>query len=356
MDLEQPGPFCDRWYNVSDDRYIDLVPRRAYYDNRMNRNLVLVLAEMLGSDELESSIIMCEMNGYYSKVRVIKEDTWWLRTHKPGHSHYNTFIQCIEFPEQAIRHGSTVRIISKLSNDSCYHRVATEKPLVLMGDSTRPTQGRGSVVVCSTLFGRPPYVNEWLRYQKFMGVDKVHLNVEASFAENATTLYPELRDGLNSGFVEMEVWKNYVGDRMYYYAQIVKYQDCLMRYAGFYEYAFLHDSDDFFNPMIPGKDIHHHLKLVFNSAKLSSVRFRWRKFECRPVASVYKNLPDGNITRSLGANTTTSWIDNYKSVYRLASAGLVAVHGEYKLLSGHRWVIADPSVAYMAHIRHGDKC
>lgn len=360
--IKLDGPIChDRWYNVSGREYLDIVPRRAYYDNRIvygkNRNLVTVLTEMLHSADVEESVLHCELNGFYSaEVTVTMEDTWWVRTHKPGHTHYNTVIQCPGFPKQAIRQGSTVSLIYRAKNESCYSRVATEKPLFLMNTPMQPTQGKGSVVVCSALFGLPPYLNEWLRYQKAIGVDRVHFNVEASFAENATKIYPYLREALRTGFASMEVWRNYVGERMYYYAQILKYQDCVMRFAGVYEYAFLCDSDDFFNPMIPGKDVHFHLSKLFTSTQLSSVRLRWKRFECKPVESVYKHLLDRNITKSLGVNTTSSWTTNYKSIYRLVSTGLVAVHDEYKIFPGHHFVTANASVAYMAHIRPGRKC
>ena len=69
---------------------------------------------------------------------------------------------------------------------------------------------KGSVVVCTALFGQPPYFNEWLKYQRAIGIDRVHLNVEASFARNATQSYPYLKEALSTGFASMEVWNNYM--------------------------------------------------------------------------------------------------------------------------------------------------
>ena len=41
-------------------------------------------------------------------------------------------------------------------------------------ESSQFTRGKGSVVVCSTMFDHPPKFNEWLKYQKAIGADMVH--------------------------------------------------------------------------------------------------------------------------------------------------------------------------------------
>lgn len=351
------SPICNLWYNISLGKLPDIVPRRAYYDNRIvsgeRRNMVVLLTEMLDSTDVEKSLLACEMNGYHSDVAVVRETSWtnWVRTHRTGYTYCNSFIQCTGFPKQAIHEGSTVRLIYRGKSDKCYSRVETEKPLVVMSSMTPP---RGSVVVCSTLFGHPPYFNEWLRYQKAIGVDKVHLNVEASFANTATETYPYLKEALSTGFVSVEVWRNYLGERTYYHAQMLKYQDCVMRYTGVYEYAFICDPDDFFNPMIPGiKDIHYYFQIPFTNKHVSSVRFHWKRYECKPVKYVYESFPDGNITKGFSEDTSATWTSNYKTVHRLSTTDIVSVHAAASVLPLYKYSIADGGFAYVAHIRPG---
>ena len=52
----------------------------------------------------------------------------------------------------------------------------------------------------------------------------MHLNVDESFSNNATIIYPFLAEGLKSGFVVMEVWNKYT-DNAFYYSQAFKIDD-----------------------------------------------------------------------------------------------------------------------------------
>ena len=331
----------------------DVVPRRAYYDNRIlagkPRNMVVVLTEMLDTKAVEDSISSCKLNGYSSdEVRVIREDTSWVRSHKPGHTHCNAIIHCIGFPKVAIRSGSTVNIIYKRKNES--RCLATEKPLVLM-NTPCPEDGKNTVVVCATFYGNPPYFNEWLKYQKALNVDKVHMNVEKSFAVNAIEHYPFLKEAVDSGFATIDVWENYIGDKIFYYSQVTKYQDCVMRYTGVYEFAFVYDSDDFFIPMLPGTtDIRSYIARLFSEPLIGSFRVSWKRYNCTPNALIYEELQDGNVTQSL-SNFTSKWIKNYKTAYRLCGTDIVGVHTEIKLLPGYRVSSGESSLAYVAHMR-----
>lgn len=119
-----------------------------------------------------------------------------------------------------------------------------------------PSRGKGSIVVCATLYGHPPRFDEWLKYQKTLGVDMVHLSVETSFYHE---IYPSLKEFLDSGFVKIEIWKDIVGERLFYHGQ--NYQDCIFRHMGI---GLLCDYDDFFIPLVPThKDIHYYLDKFF---------------------------------------------------------------------------------------------
>ncbi len=227
-----------------------------------------------------------------------------------------------------------------------------------MNTGKEPTAGNETIVVCSSFFGETaPFFNEWLKYQKALGVNKVHLDVEKSFAKSAVKRYPFLREALKSGFAHMEVWENYIGDKIFYYSQVTKYQDCIMRYTGVYEFAAIYDSDDFFVPRIPGqRNIHNYTKKFFTEPQIGSVRLWWKKYVCKPDALVYKALLDCNVTQSL-TNFTGYWLPNYrtKTIYRLFAVDLVGVHADYKFLPGYKYSLAERTLVYVAHIRPNEK-
>ena len=358
------SPICDRLYKKSGSVFQDVVPRRAYYDNRtllsgQARNLVIVLTEMLDSKDVEKSVLSCELDGHYSDVAVKHEDTCrWVRQNVPGYTHCSAYIHCTGFPKEVIQSGRTVKVIYKRKNDTCYSRVSTEKPLTLMKTGNGFTTRNSTVVVCSAFFGEPPYFNEWLKYQKALRVDMVHLNVEKSFADHAMTRFPFLKEALDSGFVHMEVWENYIGKKIFYYSQVTKYQDCVMRYSGVHEFALLYDSDDFFVPMLLGqgqRDIHDYTKKLFSDPHVGSVRLWWKKYVCKSDVLVYKTLPDGNVTQSL-KSFVGYWYPNYntKTVYRLHAVDLVGIHADYRLLPDYKPILGDRKLAYVAHLRPDD--
>ncbi len=96
-------------YNRSgqnDDCSVFVVPRRVYFDARIHerkpRNVVLILAEV--HDNAVGTVLACELNGYFSEsILVIKENTDWVRSHKPGYTH-----SCAAFADPAFMDNSTV--------------------------------------------------------------------------------------------------------------------------------------------------------------------------------------------------------------------------------------------------------
>ena len=352
------GHKCNHSYTVlDDDLNLEIVPRRAYFDNRTvsgkPRNLVMVLAELLDNEATEKSIVSCELNGHHTKARVVRERTTWVREFFPGHTHANSYVYCEGFPKEVISNGSTVRLVyrcnnTKFNDEDCYCMIAVEKPLVLM-KSGEPK--RNSIVICTALYDRPPYFDQWLKYQHTIGIDKVHLNVEASFAENATSIYPSLKEALDTGFVSMEVWKNYVANKIYYYSHTTKLQDCVMRYTGVYDYTFVCDVDEFFVPLVPDeKDIHYYVNRFFNKNFLSSINVSWRRFLCKPDQSLYRHLRDGNVTQAL-TGPDSSWDKHPKTIHRLAVTGIVGAHKSFSNLPGYKSTKLDRRFAYMGHVR-----
>ena len=353
----QDTPVCDRsYFKPIDERDFNVVPRRAYYDNRIvsgkSRNIVIVLAEVL--DASVDTITACELDGYYSKsIRILKENTLWVRQVHPGHTHCVVIVLCQGLPQHSIRYHSIVKLIYKNKNDTCYSRVRTEQPMIMMNPkgTSQFIRGNGSVVVCSTMFGHPPRFNEWLKYQKAIGADMVHLNVHPSFFENATVIYPYIEEATNSGFLVMEEWKDIIGNRMYRKGQFLKYQDCAFRYVGVFEYGVFCDYDDFFTPLIPEhKDIHYYATKFFANSSLGTVRVPWQHYYCKPIEEIYKKLPDGNLTKSLSGYNSYQR-GEYKCIHRLSALVFVNIHNANELLPGFKIIHSDRKFANFAHIR-----
>jgi hypothetical protein len=195
------------------------------------------------------------------------------------------------------------------------------------------------------LFDHPERFDQWLKYSRFLGVDKVHLNVHESFIERAWQDYPSLNESLKTGYAEMEVWTR---TRNYWYSQVLKYNDCLYRHIGVFEYGLFLDTDDFFNPMVPNEgDIHHYFSELFSSDNAGSVELKWHQMECAPVKS---DAPNGNLTSIL---TGHDWKLRHvpKCAHRLSAVMYTTIHYAENLLQGYRRVRSDEKLVYVAHNR-----
>ena len=355
-------PLCDKYFKSAEgDSDLLVVPRRAYYDSRnawksTKGNVVVVLVEM--SDLAFDSIYACEINGYHTAAMDdLREDTGWVRSNFKGHTHSLVFVFCIFVPTEALLNGASVNLIHKRKEDICYSRVETEHPLVVRPNYKHFEKGPNSVVVCIAIFGNPPYFNEWLKYQKHLGPDLVHIATDSSFSLNATKHYPFLQEALDSGFATMEVWRNPLGKRVFWHSQLVKYQDCMLKYLGVYQYAFMLDFDDFFNPLLPQhKGMHYYIEKFFEGQpKLTTGYVKWLNYcESPDVLHVPQN---GNLTATLKDYSKTSSISSgAKAIHRIDGVLYVGIHNSFTQVKGYHSSWTDSSLAYVAHLRPRENC
>ena len=172
---------------------------------------------------------------------------------------------------------------------------------------------------------------------------------------NATQLYPFLNESLMNGFVDIEIWEDIVGKRIYYYGQIVKYQDCIFRHMNHFVYLLVYDYDDYFNPMLPDRrDVHYYLNKFFAKHNIGTVHIPWHQMKCSPIEEKCKTLQDGNLTNVLGG---PRWYrrSQAKCAHRSKAALFLSVHSSQVLLSGYFKSTASDKLAYVAHNRYSNK-
>ena len=153
---------------------------------------------------------------------------------------------------------------------------------------------------------------------------------------NVTQLYPFLNESLMKGFVDIEVWEDIVGKRIYNHGKMVKYQGCIFRHMNRFEYLLVYDYDDYFNPMLPDRrDVHYYLNKFFAKSNIGTVHIPWHQMKCAPVEEKCKILQDGNLTSVLSG---PHWYQrpDAKCAHRLKSALLLHSHSSQVLLSGYK--------------------
>lgn len=330
------------------DVHKDVIPRTAYYSDQF----VTVLAEVNAKVLEQDLILSCQIRNHYSThVQVVQDPIMkWVQKNKKGYTHFFAVIYCYGLGKNVVTDDDTVKILySPENSDTVYRSIGTEKSLRILSDSSSLINSN-SVVVCITMYGHPVRFDEWLRYQKTIGVDMVHISAQMSFVVRMED-YPFLIESLTNGFVRVEVWKRYLKENeIFYHSQSLVYQDCVLQYQSLFEYAVMADYDDFFIPLIPNEiNIHYYVQKMFISKNIASVNLPWIEYHCEP--SDYTFLPDGNVTGtlSLGRQDFSRRLE-HKSIHRLNAVSIVSIHKAYKIKPGYD-TVRDVNLAYFAHIR-----
>lgn len=338
---------------TSYDKFKDVIPRTAYYGSRYidgsNQDIIVVLAEVNASILEQNLIISCQWNDQYStSVKIIPDPIMgWIQHNKKGYTHFFAMIYCFGLNPNPIISSDVVKIIYK--TNGAYMSVNTEKSLRLLNNASH-TKIVDSVMVCATMYGHPVRFEEWLRYQKTVGVDKIHLSVQVSFITGIER-YQFLRESLANDFVEVEVWKQYLkNNEIFYYSQSLIYQDCVMRYQSSFEYAMMVDYDDFFIPVVANKkDIHYYVNRVFDE-NTASIKLPWIELPC--AVRNYTFLVDGNVTQTFSRGDIRIKRTENKCIHRLNAVDIISIHQAYKIMPGYvNGQVEGVNLAYFAHIR-----
>ena len=351
----------------------DMIVRAAYFDDRPRNGHTNITVFMLQArrdivGKMNKSLLLgCGVGkhvatpGHY-EIRpcgsIILHS--WIHKHFPHLTHDEVMLDCFDLPAQ---NGSTAFIIYKPDINSSSARIAHSELPFLIPAPPQPRQSQDydfKILSCVNIFGTPNWLVEWLHYQKAIGVDHVHITIQDSVLKSHERSY--LRQAVREGFVTVDEWQQWFNDsEIYYHSQTLAYADCIYRYRGTYDYAFILDTDDFFVPMNPGqKRLHYYVnKWCKDSA---SCAFSW--IEYYPDCGL-KGEPgsDGNMTKVLNSTVHVDR-DVGKSLHKLSVVMDTGVHQAESVIMKarsfdvkyHHGIVKIPDdEAYVAHIRKNKK-
>ena len=349
----------------------NVIVRAAYFDDRPRNGhknatvfMLQVRKQLLG---LNSSLIMgCGVGqhaaaaGRYN-IRPCGSVVFnsWIHKNYPDLTHDEIMLDCFDLPAQ---NGSPAFIIYKPNFHSSLARIAhSEHPFLIPAPLQRHYSHNYNfkILSCVKIFRTPIWLVEWLHYQKAIGIDHVHMTVQNLFLNIHEQSY--LRQAVREGFVTVDEWHQWLNDsEIYYHSQTLAYADCIYRYRGAYDYAFILDTDDFFVPMNPGeKRLHYYVNRWCKDS--ASCAFSW--IEYYPDCGL-KGEPgiDGNMTKVLNSTVHVERKVG-KSLHKLSmvmnigpnQAESVILKARALSVNYHHGIVKIPDdEAYVAHIR-GDK-
>ena len=340
----------------------DVVVRSVYFDDRpryqsKHENSSVFMLEVKKEIVQQNLIIGCGAGDQVTQqleVRLCGVYTWIHENPNLTHlTHDEVMVDCFDLPTY---NGSDAFIIYKPYNTSAEVVITYSERQVMM-PATPPQQYfyeqlyPFTIISCTRVFDHPPWLNEWLQYQRTIGIDHIHFVALNSFEDAGGLNNTLLKEMIEEGYVSVDVWKEWLSDsEIYYHSQILALEDCIYRFRGTYDYALTVDTDDFFIPRVSGqKDLHYYVRHWCRHS--GSCKFPW--IEYYPDCGLkYTDGMKGNITAAL-VSSVYHRREVRKSLHRLSAVLDIGIHHEWKLMKGYRTRIVPPQRAYIAHIRQG---
>lgn len=350
---------------IEEDHKVEFLPSRqviiraVYLDPRprngsVNTSVFLVEAskEVLAR---EDSIVACGTSSGISTTFTVREtkNSNWPHEKMPDLTHDVAMIDCFGLPDT--QPGSRAFLWYKrdrYNGERQLYRVESQQPYFIPSPKQTHNEDDLKIVVCMAIVRDfPAYMKEFLRYYKYLGVDHVYMTGEDSFFRNGVLENDEyIQNALIEGYISFTVWHQWLNSQeMFYHSQILAHEDCIYRFQGTYDYAFLVDSDDHFIPLVPQrKTLDFYIEQYCRSG---SCVFPWIEYypDCGQNWELLGS--HGNIT-----NTLSSWTHDRrwkpgKSAHKISAVLDAGTHTSHKLLKGYWRTYVPPQIAYVAHIR-----
>jgi len=337
----------------------ELIVRRVFFDNRTkpgkHSNATVFLVEAKGNLR-PKCLFGCRVGRYVSKVFLFRKPVSykWVQRHKNANSTL-ALIECYDIP--VVKNGDSASLFYK-SYPGFMMEIQSLKPLLVPEPKAEVDSPAVTAVVCVGMVrsgehspSQDGMIYHWLRYQKALGVDHVHMAVEDSFVQAGGLQNYVIQQAVRDGYVSIDFWPHWLSSKEVYNSQKLAYQDCLYRFQGVYDYIIYADSDDFFVPVSTSKSIKHYLK-TWCSGMTASCRFTWRQYF--PDCGWDPNSvgADGNFTAALTYKHTADR-NEHKSGHQLRALVDAGTHEAKILLDGYTQVDVPVTEAYMAHLRFG---
>ena len=207
-------------------------------------------------------------------------------------SHTQALLYCYDVSANHLDRAWVVYRKTVFGEESSF-RANAERPVLLH----RPGDSRGGVAVCAAMMPHyTPFVEDWIRYQKTVEVDHVHLILESSFLREGRFDEDFLQTAVEESYLSVEFWHQWLNETdVCDHSLDLALYSCALQFQNSYSYIVLSDPRDFFVPRDPslGPSLPDFLS---HWCPATHCQFEWRDMiysQCEKADS------SGNITAAL---------------------------------------------------------
>lgn len=218
-------------------------------------------------------------------------------------------------------------------------RANAERPILL----NKKASVAGGIVVCAAMLPYyTPFVEDWVRYQKTIGVAHVHLTLGSKFLNRGGFEHKFLQTSVEDGYLSVEFWHRWLNETDICDQSLdLALYNCILQFQDSYSYIVLGDPRDFFVPCEP--TLPHLQDYLFQWCSTTHCQFKWKNIlykQCKKADT------DGNIT-SVVSVTNISPKEKMFTVYK--SALIVHSSKDKELFSSGGTSDVPAKKAYFTH-------
>ena len=181
-----------------------------------------------------------------------------------------------------------------LGEESIYSAKSEHPVMLTMRSKDRDD---GSVLVCSAMLPHyTPYIEEWLQYQKTVGIDHVHMTLQSSFLNHGSFDRYALQNYVEEGYLSVDFWHHWLNDTdICDHSLDLALLDCALKYRNTFSHLLFINTCDFF---IPRNSNQLQLKkYISHWCKKTYCRLKWRDLNYSLCVCAGA---DGNVTYAVG--------------------------------------------------------
>ena len=332
-----------------------VVLRSIYWDSRRFENLdggFWVLLAVVEKNIVSNNLITgVQIDNATLKSFEVRETGWnaYIDEVCPKLTHKFVVVRCKAQSSAVPRHAALLYTLHNTS-DNMVLSAASENAAI----PPPPPNAKKRYTVVSCLapgHGKSKLLRHWIRYEKTIGVDHIHVIADQSFVESGSLNDSVVREALDSGFLSIVIWPRwFTGWQVFYREQVLAYQDCIHRFQGIYDYVFPHDADDFFVPLIPGAKLNYYIDKYCPDGTCA---FSWEQNDPLDSGLTGKIGIDGNVTDKIVAKNSRIKRDACKCIHRLEDVYDIGIHEGIVWSKECRNTSYVPNTAaYVAHVRY----
>lgn len=297
------------------------------------------------------SLVMCQVGNQSTATldhMVPQLALEYVDHHCPQLTHATIVVHCYLPLESA--NGSRAFLFYRVNPQLPIIAAESEEPLRIPGPPVSSSNPENvTIVSCIAVqYGQPPFLGEWVRYQKTIGISHIQMIAEPSILDSGALNCPSVRKAMLDGFLSVDIWhKWFSAAQIYDHSQLLAYEDCLYRFQGTYDYLFLNDADDFFVPL---QSDHRHISYYIKKycAHAGTCELSWYQM-CPTCGTLHETAEDGNVTGILALHDRCR--RGVKSLHRIPMTFDVSTHTGHRWVSGYGREAVSSNDAYVAHIR-----